>query len=89
MQHRPRLLFLLRRQAHSAQKVHACAQRRRFLPQKSPSQLPIFWFPEVLFGTWLSILKVLCYWMYGRQTGNYPETGFEEINGDLREADLN
>jgi hypothetical protein len=23
-----------------------------------------------------------------RQTGSYPETGFEEINGDLREADF-
>ena len=23
-----------------------------------------------------------------RQTGSYPETGFEEINGDLLEADF-
>ena len=24
----------------------------------------------------------------GRRSGNYPETGFEEINGDLLEADF-
>jgi len=24
---------------------------------------------------------------YSLQTGSYPETGLEEINGDLREAD--
>ena len=24
----------------------------------------------------------------GRQTGNYPETGFDEINSDVRERDL-
>jgi hypothetical protein len=29
------------------------------------------------------------FWVDGRQTGSYPETGLEEINGDVPEADLN
>jgi hypothetical protein len=28
------------------------------------------------------------FWADRRQTGNYPETGLEEINGDFLEADL-
>ena len=27
-------------------------------------------------------------WAGGRPTGSYPETGFEEIDGDLLEADF-
>ncbi len=28
------------------------------------------------------------FWSYGRLTGSYPETGLEEIKGDLLEADF-
>jgi hypothetical protein len=36
----------------------------------------------------MSLRPIQRFWMVCRPTGSYPETGLEEINGDLPEADF-